>query len=356
VRLASSTTEIKVVRPAAIKSYFDAVHAWAARPISSNIIAALDKNCLKGCEPFDDQPCRFGRREYHQRLELKQPQRRALRLLARLDVVVNYVEVARDWIYADTDGLAPYLLDLLFKQCFLQPWHDPSAGVEFYPCGLSTRRTPMPGERKNGHWFQGYGDKGCRLPEHKDAPCYHFEGRHAGVRFVRRFLRIRHPRALLTFDFDAHFSKSLRLYQLDFERLARYHLNRESSGRRQRKADRASKWPGITQAECDMRLGALLYRRHCGRGTLQEFVDSYRPRARPFLKRLRQPPPYYVHRAECTLLLDLTVGPAFSSSESSPSPLPTPIRRSDAPAKARSQSQSRTSSGIVLRRSAGASS
>ena len=107
--------------------------------------------------------------------------------------------------------------------------------------------------------------------------CFHIEGRHVGVQAVRR-AGVHHPRDLLTFDHEAYWQKWLHLYEIDLERLGRYHLNRQTRERRQH--------PLLLKSRCgfvynrDRSVGSALYRalsvhprQHCR--SIQQFVATY---------------------------------------------------------------------------------
>ena len=49
-----------------------------------------------------------------------------------------------------------------------------------------------------------------------------------------RRIGLHYPRDLINFDFDAYFTRWFRLYDLDLERLGRYHQNKLSGGKRKR--------------------------------------------------------------------------------------------------------------------------
>jgi hypothetical protein len=251
--------------------YFDKLRLWLREPLlTSSKLEQLRQHC--GWLYHDDRPARFDW-HYRQKLELYQPSRRALNLIAhRDDALLNHVEPARDLIFADYGHEDCFEL---FQAHFLQPWHRSRTQVHAYGAhgfshGFTTRAAPQPGERRNGHWFEFYADRPCKLTNEPN--CFHFEGRHAGAQCVRG-LGLHQPRDLLDFDFEAYFARAMRLYQIDLERLGRFDDNRRTGNRRKRSSDAA------LLRDDRLRGGALvlLHARHPdGSGSsLQQFVDSY---------------------------------------------------------------------------------
>jgi hypothetical protein len=177
------TTFVEQFKPTAIHFYFDRMRVWLQQPISTVHVRRLRKECGRGGLHDVSEPAWFDRR-YRQKLELHQPSTLALQSLSRLGdgVLLNYVEIACDLIFSDRDSVERCLE--LFMGSFVQPWHRNTMQVRAYPEGYTTRAPPQPGERRVGHWSQYYVDKTSRLT---GAPhCFHFEGKHEGVQFVRR--------------------------------------------------------------------------------------------------------------------------------------------------------------------------
>ena len=176
--------------------YFDRVGLWLKEPLTKSALTALRQGCGPGGLHVANGPAWFDPR-YRQRLQLYQPTTEALHLLDRLDddgVLLNCIEVTIDLIFAD--DYAPWQLDERFKNGFLQPWHG-KMQVQSYPEGYTTRKPPDEGERRTGHWYDWYGDRPCKLTG--ETACFHFEGRHEGVQFVRR-IGLHYPRDLINFD------------------------------------------------------------------------------------------------------------------------------------------------------------
>ena len=227
--------------------------------------------------------CRWNPRRYRQQLDLHQPTAEALQLLATLDgLLINYVEVTREWVLADEAQKANWLK--LFQHGFRQPWHGKMQGQQDDE-GATTRRTP-PDEPRRGHWYHWYSDHASKLTG--ELPCFRFEGRHEGAQAVRS-IGIHTPHDLLAFDFDSYFAKHIRLYETDLARLGRYHHNQVHRAKRKRNRDR------------DRLLGRTIYRIHSWAGdgslrrSLQQFLDNY-PGRRPYLR--KRPLHIYVHVRE----------------------------------------------------------
>jgi hypothetical protein len=125
--------------------------------------------------------------------------------------------------------------------------------------------------------------------------CFHFEGKHSGRRDVGR-LGINHPRDLLKFDFAAYFASHITLYQMDTERLGRFHLNKRSGSRRQKRRIRICDSSGYV-FNVDAACGNALYQHYAfhedGSQSLQCFIDRYGKG--PYLQRLH----YYDDGALC---------------------------------------------------------
>lgn len=258
--------------------YFDKIRLWLREPLlTSTQLKQLREHCGPGGLYHQEGPAYFDWR-YRQKLELYQPSRRALNLLAhRDDALLNHVEPACDLIFADRFGTEDCFE--LFRDGFLQPWHRRRTQVHGYERGNSqgftTRAPPQPGQRRNGHWCVFYADRPCKLTGERN--CFHFEGKHAGAQYVRR-LGLQQPRDLLGFDFDGYFARWMRLYQVDLDRLGRWDHNRRTGNRRKRSY--VAQYSSRITTDSDRLRGGLLYRLRSqhpdGSGcSLQRFVDGY---------------------------------------------------------------------------------
>ena len=147
------------------------------------------------------------------------PDKAAVLLLDSLGVMVNYVELARDY----TGGDAARLHDL-FDHCFYHPWHGKHETIIWYK-GTTT----MTGQRRAGHWFIWYSDKPSKITG--EVECFHLEARYQGVAALRK-IGINRARDLLKVDHTAYWQKHLHLLQEDRERLGRCWDNQRSRSRR----------------------------------------------------------------------------------------------------------------------------
>jgi len=255
--------------PLAVYHYFDRIRIYVKGQINDNWLETLKRKCrVQSLGPawFD---------ELYQTLEIYQPTRAALLQLSTLpeNAYVSYVEVACDVL--TPDALSLEIVAKAFLDGFLQPHHRNKKAKVFideWGCvtGFTTRKSPKQSERRRGVWFQWYVDRPCKLTG--EPFCFHFEGKHEGSQAVRR-LRFRHPRDLVSFDFTAYFEKhASTLYKLDYERLGRFHDNRQKGKRR--KTASSDKWSS------DIRTGHLVYKALSQDpenrvSSLQQFVDRY---------------------------------------------------------------------------------
>jgi hypothetical protein len=195
------------------------------------------------------------------------PNEHALRLLADIGGVrINYLEVARDLIFPPQQLR---LVKELFDQHFVQPWHGKRETVLF-------EATTYTGQRKVGncHHFVWYADQPSKVTGELD--CFHIEGRYQGVDAVRK-AGVNHPRDLLTFDFGAYWNKHLTLYAVDFERLGRWHSNRQAGAKRRHSPVQQY---GPLSYNRDHATGCLLYHIHAchpeqERHSVQMFVEMF---------------------------------------------------------------------------------
>jgi hypothetical protein len=278
------TPEIDVAKwmqdfiPLDVYHYFDRIRIYMKGQISDAWLEALKREC-GSVQPLG--PAWFNKR--YQKLEIYQPTPAALLQLSTLpdNAFVSYVEVACDVIVPDAISLE--IVSKAFLEGFLQPYHRDKKAKVFIDeggcvTGFTTRTSPEKGERRRGFWLQWYVDRPCKLTG--EPFCFHFEGKHEGSQAVRR-LGFRHPRDLVNFDFRAYFKKQAStLYKADYERLGRFHDNRQKWKRR--KTASKEKWTS------DIRTGHLLYKALSQDpenkvSSLQQFVDTYGKG--PFLER-----------------------------------------------------------------------
>jgi len=91
-----------------------------------------------------------------------------------------------------------------FDAYFVQPWHGKHE-TQLRHKGM----TSYSGQHRPGHWFAWYSDRPSKVTG--EADCFHIEGRYQGVASLRK-IGVHHPRALLSFDHQANWSKHMRLY------------------------------------------------------------------------------------------------------------------------------------------------
>jgi hypothetical protein len=304
------------VKPSAIYWYFDKVHYWLPKPLDHRQLAALRQECRGGLY-YQTQPCPFDYR-LRQYLDLWQPKDAALHMLAQRDgALVNYVEPACDFTFGDYR--APQWWGEFFADHHLQDHHRASMGVEAYPDGGMSTRPTRKGRPRRGRWHHHYSHRECRITGELD--CFHFETRHQGLAACRK-IGIHSAADLPSFDFEAHFAEPLKFYQVDAERMGRFHRNQRCGSRRSK--------PYITHHGAlsynhDRMLGGQLYRLlsrhpfrcpqcrscsppgsdacdHCGtphpgqpwdiQRSLQQFVDAYG--RGPYLQPLFDEPLLYI--------------------------------------------------------------
>jgi hypothetical protein len=125
-------------------AYFDKIQFWVSHPLNRDVLAVLERACGRGGIHVDNRPARFNdcHRQYRQRIELRQPSRRALRWLARRsDVLINRAEITLDLTFK-YPGDAEKARDF-FHQHLARRWHGKTRKFEF----LDQRRamiTPVP--------------------------------------------------------------------------------------------------------------------------------------------------------------------------------------------------------------------
>jgi len=86
-------------KPVGINPYFDKIQFWIRKPLDTKARALLKRACGQGGIHIDNRPARFGR-GYRQRIELRQPTKKALQWLAeRDDVLINRAEIALDLVF-----------------------------------------------------------------------------------------------------------------------------------------------------------------------------------------------------------------------------------------------------------------
>lgn len=289
------------------------------------------------CTPNDPRPLSISKNYIKGYLDdvlvVVKPNKKALLFLDALPgVILNYVEFARDQIVTDAE-----LVHDRFVEHFVHRWHgkhetlfrikegepqddDDDADYDEPPDRPIKWPLPRPpkiclddvstgtsytGQRRRGHLFACYSDLHSR--ETGELSCFHLEGRYQGTAALRPLVafilkhatkkdakehatnarRLR-PSDLIDFPHEVYWQQVLQhLYTIDFERLGRHDANRR---RRERRRS-----PIITcsgRYNQDAATGGGLYHvlgRHPKQSyrSVQRFLDVYKPRARPFLTRIR---------------------------------------------------------------------
>ena len=117
-------TDLILPEPTGKCAYFDKIQFWVCNPLNRNVLAALERACGPGGIHIDNRPARFNNRHrrYRQRIELRQPSRRALVWLARRnDVLINRAEITLDLTF-ENRGDAEKARDY-FHQHLVRRWH-----------------------------------------------------------------------------------------------------------------------------------------------------------------------------------------------------------------------------------------
>lgn len=254
----------------------------------------------KNCSSYDCRPGHHIPGSDHQQLiTIVTPNRRCLELLDELIGFVNSGEAALDLIFATQEG--NWSMRKFFDDHFIQNWHGKRESYLFETTA-----------------YTGYHLPGVRFVWYSDLPskvrgaefCLHIEARYQGVAAMRR-LGIHRPSDMIDFDHASLWRRHLNFYQLDLERLGRWHLNRQTHQRRHRPW---IKQCGTLSYNVDRRRGSILYRiyavtdafaKHCDMvdrrepwdeeqpdqpildRCLQKFIDTYG--RGPFLQRLDIP-------------------------------------------------------------------
>lgn len=283
-----------------IYPFFDVLRMWLRRPLTRDELWRCGSHVQTH---HNGQWTRTANRKiqvwfpdlhYRQRVTLWQPPRQVLEVFAsRNDALLNYAEVAFDFLASGEPWQVHHALDQLleaFRDGFLQARHG-TKQCRAYPYGFTTRTYPAAGQRHNGRWYHCYIDRPSKVT---GEPCFHFEGRHQGADACRR-IGIRHPHDMLSFNFAAYARNHIVLWQIDYERLGRFHRNRRTGSRAKKSLIAYS---GGVPFNRDIAFGARLYKIHSWhppfrdeRGnmiesetsSLQQFVDYYG--RGPFLRR-----------------------------------------------------------------------
>jgi hypothetical protein len=251
--------------------FFDRVNVRTPRSLKQSEVAFLRKHCNEAYPKLGWYIPGYVREVLH----VVAPTQPAKEFLADLPPrsVINRLEPAMD-VIGEHDTI--WGLRDVCDNHFVQPWQGQHVQVR-------ERGGTYTKQERAAFKFAWYADRRSKVTGEW---CFHIEGRHIGVQAVRR-AGVHHPRDMLTFDHEAYWQTWLRLYEIDLERLGRYHLNRQARERRQH--------PLLLKSRCgfvynrDRSVGAALFRsfalhprQHCR--SVQQLVATYGrgPFLRPF--------------------------------------------------------------------------
>jgi hypothetical protein len=207
--------------------HYDKINVRAARRFNQRQLELLQANAVKlgawrSKYLYHHSDHRYSRLGY----TIVCPNHEAQRFIDDLsphEFTINSVELALNLI---VDEYSKLQLQDLFNQCFVQPWHQQDV-KHWDNMGTGTATGTATG--KHGFCFVWYCDEECKV-EHEEH-CFHIEARCQGLPVLRRIGFDK----LCTFDPMPFWHKYLNnLYEVDLQRLGRYHLNRITGQRRQK--------------------------------------------------------------------------------------------------------------------------
>jgi hypothetical protein len=197
------------VKPQAIYPYFDVVVVWLRTPADRRTLAQLRKDC--GHLHVSNRRARFDK-ERTQRLEFKQPSDAVLRWIGtRADGLINYVEVALDFIYASAEERDA--ADKFFDRHIVRRWHGRNQEIRRFH---NVVRYDGPRTARNS--LKQYSEDHSRITG--ELYCLRVEWRINGAQAARAAGIIR-PRDVLTFNHRKFWKKRLVLVAVDAGRLGR---------------------------------------------------------------------------------------------------------------------------------------
>jgi hypothetical protein len=198
--------------PRNVIPYIDKVQVWVRKPVDQTTLAALRKECGKGGLGVNCGGARFNAL-FRQRLEFRQPSRRALEWIAnRDDALINRIEIALDFIHrswADQFDAEEYL-----NRYKVRRWHLNQEVVR------SHDNTTYDGPPEAPNKMVCYKEDFSRITG--ELYCVHFEWRATGVDAVRS-AGIRSGKDLLNFDHRAFWERRLLLRTIQVSNLGRWY-------------------------------------------------------------------------------------------------------------------------------------
>jgi len=276
-------TDLILPEPTGKCCYFDKIQFWACKPLNRDELAVLEKECGPGGIHIDNRPARFNNRHrrYRQRIELRQPSRRALRRLARRsDVLINRVEITLDLTFKYR-GDAEKARDF-FYQHLVRRWHGKNQEIRVCRSEPSEEH-PGTGETRYDAGGQARNRLAIYAEDHSRATgelnCIHIEWRVRSPRAIRA-AGVNSGKDLPEFDHRAFWQKRLLLYAVDWRHLGLLIRNRRMGTKR-----RSSRAHRTDAHSMDGRAEEVYARAY---NTVQELIDDLKSscRIRLALKRI----------------------------------------------------------------------
>jgi hypothetical protein len=271
-------THIALPEPIGIYPYFDKIQFWVRKPLDQKAIGWLGKQCGQGGIHTENRPARFNRR-YRQRIELRQPTKKALQwLVSRDDALINRGEIAFDLVFkyrAERDEAWEFL-----HQHLIRRWHGKRQEIRVIRNGTKIRSTAdewgigdtrYDASRLAPNTILFYRQEHSRITG--EVNCLHVEWRLNGLKAVRA-VGIESGQDLLEFDHRVFWQKRLLLYTVNRQRLGRLLRNRITGKRR--------RTPEIHQSgrygyDIEGKTGEVYARSY---DTVQELIDKLRSSCR----------------------------------------------------------------------------
>lgn len=265
-------------KPMAVYPFFDKIQFWVSTPLDPKTLAKLEASCGQGSIYAETKPARFNGR-LRQRVELRQPDTRALQWLARhSDTLINRVEIALDYLFdfrVDRENAWHFMHSRLVRR-----WHGKkqkirivrSRNQEDFDEENNSIGTRYDASRASPNTIAFYEQTHSRITG--EFNCLHLEWRLNKLKAVRR-AGIASGQDLLDFDHRRFWEEKLLLFNVDKARLGRLLSNRKKA-----KKNRKSRLEQLGRnywIDAELRLGENHVRAH---DTLQELIDDLRPLCR----------------------------------------------------------------------------
>jgi hypothetical protein len=192
-------------------SYIDGVQVWLKKPWSRRELAWLARRC--GSLDVRQQAKRWDR-AYRVRLQLRQPGHEALQWLAKLNgVLMNYVEVALDWIFnseEERDAAHEFI-----RRHHVKRWHGKQEVFSYQGARYTAKR-------RAANKLVNYAEQGSRISG--ELFCEHVEWRLSGTRALRR-AGISSLNDLLELDHRQFWAERLPMRTVNLDTLGRLYCN-----------------------------------------------------------------------------------------------------------------------------------